>query len=180
MQPVTVYQILQRYLKEKCIFWNGKINWRNWRCPYQLLVLDAIQPRHGNDQAYFCMVLYHNDVAKSHPIRERNDGEKVIFNLNDLIPETKAKLTSKLAKQYQQNTCLHRLHIIWAQPSSFSIGTEHIGQHLMRSLSNGMPMVSSSPMAAKRLIFSSQLRVWCHYKIRMFKVDEKLIFLWLM
>ena len=49
------------------------------------------------------------------------------------------KLTSKEAKQYQQNTCLHLLHIICAQPSSFSMGTEHIGQHLMLSLSNGMP-----------------------------------------
>lgn len=100
--------------------------------------------------------------------------DKKLFNFWTSESRTKAKLTSKLAKQYQQNTCLHRLHIIWAQPSSFSIGTEHIGQHLMRSLSNGMPMVSSSPMAAKRLIFSSQLRVWCHYKIRMFswsKID---------
>lgn len=54
-----------------------------------------------------------------------------------------AVLTSKLAKQYQQNTCLHRLHIIWAQPSSFSIGTLHIGQHFMRSESNGIPVSSA-------------------------------------
>lgn len=46
MQPAAEYQIQQKF---------------------QLLVLDAIQPRHGNDQAYFCMVLYHNDEAESHP-----------------------------------------------------------------------------------------------------------------
>lgn len=48
-------------------------------------------------------------------------------------------LTSSEARQYQQNTCLHRLHIICAHPSSFSIGTEHIGQHFILSLSIGMP-----------------------------------------
>lgn len=48
-------------------------------------------------------------------------------------------LTSREARQYQQKTCLHRLHIIWAQPSSFSMGTAHIGQHLMSSESNVMP-----------------------------------------
>lgn len=71
-------------------------------------------------------------------------------------------LTSKLARQYQQKTCLHRLHIIWAQPSSFSIGTAHIGQHLIRSLSNGMP-ISSWPSAIKRRLFSSQVILGCHY-----------------
>lgn len=71
-------------------------------------------------------------------------------------------LTSKLAKQYQQNTCLHRLHIIWAHPSSFSMGTAHIGQHLMRSVSNGMPMLSSTPSAVRRRAFSSQLNEGCH------------------
>lgn len=60
-------------------------------------------------------------------------------------------LTSKLARQYQQNTCLHRLHIIWAQPSSFSIGTLHMGQHLMRSESNGMPGCSIFPSFASCL-----------------------------
>jgi len=38
------------------------------------------------------------------------------------------KLTSSDAKQYQQNTCLQRLHIICAQPESRSMGTWHIGQ----------------------------------------------------
>uniref|UniRef100_A0A182VDG4 Uncharacterized protein n=1 Tax=Anopheles merus TaxID=30066 RepID=A0A182VDG4_ANOME len=60
-----------------------------------------------------------------------------------------------LARQYQQKTCLHRLHIICAQPSSFSIGTVHIGQHLMRSLSNGMPNASVWPSTARRREFSS-------------------------
>ena len=32
-------------------------------------------------------------------------------------------LTSKDVRQNQQNTCLHLLHIIWAQPASLSIGT---------------------------------------------------------
>jgi hypothetical protein len=48
-------------------------------------------------------------------------------------------LTSSEARQYQQKTCLHLLHIIWAQPSSFSIGTAHIGQHLMSSESKAIP-----------------------------------------
>lgn len=74
------------------------------------------------------------------------------------------KLTSKLAKQYQQKTCLHRLHIICAQPSSFSMGTAHIGQHLMRSLSKGMPRASVWPSAASRRVFSSQDIVGCHWK----------------
>lgn len=52
------------------------------------------------------------------------------------------KLTSKEARQYQQKTCLHLLHNIWAQPSSFSMGTLHMGQHLIKSESNvGMSCV---------------------------------------
>jgi len=38
------------------------------------------------------------------------------------------ELTSSDAKQYQQKTCLQRLHIICAQPESRSMGTWHIGQ----------------------------------------------------
>ncbi len=44
---------------------------------------------------------------------------------------TKYLLTSSDVRQYQQNTCLHRLHIIWAQPSFLSIGTWHNGQRFM-------------------------------------------------
>lgn len=40
-------------------------------------------------------------------------------------------LTSKEAKQYQQKTCLQRLHIIWAQPSFLSIGTWQSGHRLI-------------------------------------------------
>lgn len=72
-------------------------------------------------------------------------------------------LTSKLARQYQQKTCLQRLHIIWAQPSSFSMGTAHMGQHLIRSLSNGIPM-SSWPSAAKRRLYSSHVIFGCHLR----------------
>jgi hypothetical protein len=72
-------------------------------------------------------------------------------------------LTSKDAKQYQQKTCLQRLHIIWAQPSSFSIGTLHMGQHLMRSESKGMlgSMRSVCPSFVRRLVFSSQENPEC-------------------
>ena len=41
------------------------------------------------------------------------------------------------------------MHTICAQPSSFSIGTAHIGQHLIRSLSN-INNESLRPKAAKR------------------------------
>lgn len=75
---------------------------------------------------------------------------------------TTTVLTSKLARQYQQNTCLHRLHIICAHPSSFSMGTPHIGQHLIRSLSNEIPMVSACPSAANFFIFSSHEIRGCH------------------
>ena len=40
-------------------------------------------------------------------------------------------LTSRDWRQYQQKTCLHRLHIIWAQPSFLSMGTRHMGQRLI-------------------------------------------------
>jgi hypothetical protein len=73
--------------------------------------------------------------------------------------------TSKLDKQYQQKTCLHRLHIIWAQPSSFSIGTEHIGQHLIKSLSKSM---IESCLPPNFLPFSSHDMEGCHYK---FEID---------
>lgn len=62
-----------------------------------------------------------------------------LWNVDRILSLPPRILTSKDAKQYQQNTCLHLLHIIWAQPSSFSIGTEHIGQHLMWSLPKGIP-----------------------------------------
>lgn len=75
-------------------------------------------------------------------------------------------LTSRLARQYQQKTCLHRLHIIWAQPSSFSMGTAHMGQHLMSSLSNGIP-ISSWPSAIRRRPNSSQLILGWYCKNRM-------------
>lgn len=73
-------------------------------------------------------------------------------------------LTSKEARQYQQKTCLHRLHIICAHPSSFSIGTLHIGQHLIKSelkLSPGS-IKSERPSFSKRLEFSSHVSPWCH------------------
>lgn len=72
-------------------------------------------------------------------------------------------LTSNDAKQYQQKTCLQRLHIICAQPSSFSIGTLHMGQHLMRSESKGMlgSMRSVCPSLVRRLVFSSQENPEC-------------------
>ena len=44
-------------------------------------------------------------------------------------------LTSSEVRQYQQKTCLHLLHIIWAQPASLSIGTPHMGHLLMFSAS---------------------------------------------
>lgn len=56
------------------------------------------------------------------------------------------KLTSNEARQYQQKTCLQRLHNICAQPSSFSIGTLHIGQHLISSESNVIPAIESSAL----------------------------------
>lgn len=59
--------------------------------------------------------------------------------------EKNSILTSKLVRQYQQKTCLQRLHIICAQPSSFSIGTLHIGQHFIKSESNGIPKFVSVP-----------------------------------
>lgn len=71
------------------------------------------------------------------------------------------KLTSKLAKQYQQKTCLHRLHIICAQPSSFSMGTAHIGQHFIRSLSNSI-IESCRPPSLRE--FSSQVIDGCHWR----------------
>lgn len=73
--------------------------------------------------------------------------------------------TSRLAKQYQQKTCLQRLHIIWAQPSSFSIGTTHIGQYFIRSLSNGSPKPAvslSSPNRRNCRVFSSHDIAGCH------------------
>ena len=53
--------------------------------------------------------------------------------------------------QYQQNTCLHRRHIIWAQPASRSIGTRHIGHRLMYSVLT----ISCVP-------YSSHVRPGCH------------------
>lgn len=41
------------------------------------------------------------------------------------------KLTSRDSRQYQQKACLQFLHIIWAQPSSLSMYTLHLGQRLM-------------------------------------------------
>ena len=40
-------------------------------------------------------------------------------------------LTSSDSRQYQQKTCLHRLHIICAQPVSLSMGTLQTGQRLI-------------------------------------------------
>ena len=42
-------------------------------------------------------------------------------------------LTSSEAMQYQQKTWRHLRHIIWAQPASLSMGTRHIGHHLIFS-----------------------------------------------
>lgn len=53
----------------------------------------------------------------------------------------KRELTSSDAMQYQQKTCLHLLHIIWAQPSFRSIGKWQTGQRLIgasTAASNGI------------------------------------------
>ena len=54
-------------------------------------------------------------------------------------------LTSSDVRQYQQKTCLHLLHIIWAQPASLSIGTAHIGHLLMFSASAPAIHIATSP-----------------------------------
>lgn len=124
------------------------------------LELGAILPKHGNVQVYFYMVPYHNGATENHPISEIKTNNS-IYRLHHFLLLVFSLLTSKLAKQYQQKTCLQRLHIICAQPSSFSIGTAHMGQHLMRSLSKGIP-ISSWPSAAKRRLCSSQVIFGCH------------------
>lgn len=118
-------------------------------------VLDATQQMLSSALACFCTDPCHNAAEESHP------GTKKYIR-KPKLSEKNPWLTSKLARQYQQNTCLHRLHIIWAQPSSFSIGTLHIGQHLIKSLSNGIPMLSISPSAASLFVFSSHEIRGCH------------------
>ena len=78
-----------------------------------------------------------------------------------------AILTSSEVRQYQQKTCLHLLHIIWAQPASLSIGTAHIGHLLMFSASApAIHMATSPAMSAPCLTraapFSAQVRPGCH------------------
>lgn len=89
-------------------------------------------------------------------------------------------LTSNDAKQYQQKTCLQRLHIIWAQPSSFSIGTLHMGQHLMRSESKGMPgsMRSLRPSLARRLVFSSHENPECQGFLQLEQKSDEQVGQW--
>lgn len=59
---------------------------------------------------------------------------KFLHKLHNSCPFS--KLTSNDCRQYQQKTCLQRLHIIWAQPSFLSIGTWHIGQRLILASSS--------------------------------------------
>lgn len=57
----------------------------------------------------------------------------------------KRELTSSDAIQYQQKTCLHLLHIIWAQPSFRSIGKWQTGQRLIgasTAASNGILFIN--------------------------------------
>lgn len=68
------------------------------------------------------------------------------INISVKIKRFGVVLTSSEARQYQQKTCLHLLHNIWAHPSSFSIGTLHIGQHLINSESNVTPGTTSSDL----------------------------------
>lgn len=139
MLPATEYRSLQR-------------------C--QSLGLDATQRTPVNGPTCFCRDLCRSGATRSHPkIRKLSIRSWAFVCLANV-----KTLTSKLAKQYQQNTCLQRLHIIWAQPSSFSIGTAHMGQHLIRSLSN--IIIDSLPFAANRLVFSSQDCVACHWKFK--------------
>ena len=54
-----------------------------------------------------------------------------------------------MAKQYQQKTCLHLLHIICAHPSFLSIGTWHCGHFLMFS-SRSPHSPASSPACSSQ------------------------------
>ncbi len=59
----------------------------------------------------------------------------------------KWELTSSEVRQYQQKTCLQRLHIICAQPASRSINTLHIGHFLIvSSLSQAIRSSPSPPI----------------------------------
>lgn len=128
---------------------------------FQLLGPDAKPLTLVNDPVCSCTDLCRSAVTGNHPAIDK--WEKLpLCNGTRLAYQIFILLTSRLAKQYQQKTCLQRLHIICAHPSSFSIGTAHIGQHFMRSESNGMPILSSAPFAAKRRAFSSQLTPVCH------------------
>lgn len=55
------------------------------------------------------------------------------LNVQKIKLQLAATLTSREVKQYQQNTCLHFLHSICAQPASRSMGTLHDGHRLMVS-----------------------------------------------
>ena len=79
-------------------------------------------------QAFNCT--YWNSLVKSKLHKNINPpflGSPCMYDYKEL-------LTSSEAEQYQQNTCLHRLHIIWAHPASLSMGTRHTGHLLMCSL----------------------------------------------
>ena len=51
------------------------------------------------------------------------------------------KLTSRDSRQYQQNTCLQRRHIIWAQPSLRSMGIWHNGHRFIIASSSGLKKI---------------------------------------
>ena len=63
--------------------------------------------------------------------------------IDDLDLQSCSPLTSRDSRQNQQNTCLHLLHIICAQPASLSISTRHIGHGLM-SAPSGPPPFSAN------------------------------------
>ena len=71
-------------------------------------------------------------------------------------------LTSNELRQYQQNTCLHRLHIICAHPASRSIGTWHIGHFLIVSFQPRASSQPGLPRATRSAPFSEQERPGCH------------------
>ena len=90
--------------------------------------LDAKEQMRVYGLVGLCIPQSHSDEVKNPPI-----NIKALLNYcaifrfrrtkQEIYSSCKYQLTSSDVRQNQQNTCLQRLHIIWAQPASRSIGT---------------------------------------------------------